>query len=220
MDCQAAIGAVMDANPERLPLSGLASAAGADLRRSATVHDGDTPSSFFRFEGEDAEKLRPSRVAHALGEPTTGEATDVQVLNGYVVVPAHKVERRLEVEVLTTAPYPPVLPGQRADHLTPPVPAPLPLGYPPLCPLQVRLHRPQVAWVADMLAVARGEERFEPEVYTRLASGVGQRTHWHILTGECHPPVSAPIPTKRDRLDGALDRAGEKQLASPNALQV
>jgi len=43
------------------------------------VYFHDSPTSLFRFVGEDGKKLPPARVQHPLGEPGAGQAGDVQV---------------------------------------------------------------------------------------------------------------------------------------------
>lgn len=100
---ETAVGAFVDADRERLPLRRFASAAGADLGRSAWVHrDHDAPGAF-SLGGQDREELAPAGVMHTLGEAHAGEAADVQVFDCDCVVPAHEVERRLEVVVAPDA---------------------------------------------------------------------------------------------------------------------
>ena len=43
------------------------------------VYLDDSPTSLFRFVGEDCEKLGPARVVYAFGNVGAGESKDVQV---------------------------------------------------------------------------------------------------------------------------------------------
>lgn len=216
---QSAILATMDAYRERLSLGRFASAAGAYLRRSATVHDTDSPSSFFRFEGKDVEKLRPSGIVHALGENRAGKATDVQIFNGYVIVPAHQVERRLEVEVSPGVLNPSMMAGQRADHLPTTIPAPRSLRDASFRPLQSDYRPDEWARVGDMLAVAGSQEGFQPEVYACFHSAIWQEAVPLSFAGERHEPVAAPVPAQGDGFDGPFDWAGQVQLAASYPVQ-
>src|SRR5262249_22502715 len=103
-------------------------------------HSYYSPTGACCLEGEDAQELRPSRVADALSEVVVLDhigRPQVPVIER--IIRAHQLECCLVVKVLTLALHRLVRLGKRVHRLAPPMAAFLPPRYAPLHAFQMTL---------------------------------------------------------------------------------
>src|SRR5262245_4487371 len=85
----------------------------------------------------------------------------------------------------------------------------------PLRRFQRALRRAIPAGMEDACPIRERSEGFQPKVYARFLAGRRQRLHRHIRAGETDiPPIR--LPTDRDRLGDALQRAAPAYGNAPN----
>ena len=132
------LGTGVRPHPERLLLP--MAAHRAVLAGVLGVYLDDSPTSLFRFVGEDCEKLGPARVVYAFGNVGAGESKDVQVFvnNGSIAV--YEVVSRFMCKRLCTGGIPfPKHPFQHLLHLGNTLQPPL--RPPPFLPLRLQVQK-------------------------------------------------------------------------------
>lgn len=209
--------AVATVNPGCQGLSDLATAAGACLTGSASIHGNDRLPSFFRFERQDANKCAPARVVNGLCHSSAGETTDVQVFDCNEIVFAHQLERCLEKEVTPAIRHTAVLAGDDDALPISATAATLAFGKFPHRSREIRFRVPSIAWILNLQAIGKRCEAEQADIDADALAGSGQGAGGNVVAGKGNPPVTDSISAERNGLDATFNGAREEQFACTHA---
>lgn len=186
------------------------------LRRIPGVYSHNSPTSFFRFEGEDSKKLRPARIMHRLCQSGTRHWRDVQLFVKDGVVLNYQLSSVFMVKVLSLTTHLAVQLGDARPSFVATLRAAPLLAQAALCRFQFSFCSAVVARGGDKLTVRSDEEiRIRAKVYTHLITRLGKRFVPNFAHIGCVPFASFPL--YRERLWLALQWA---VLAHPDVADV
>src|SRR3990167_7888431 len=146
-----------------------------DLRRAPRIDFHNLASSLFRFDAKPMKEVTPRGVVHRLCQHARGQSSDVQIFNVDPVVFGYQRAGQQNRPLAPPGRYPCVFLAQQPNGSAPPStpalsPRDSPLSSRDLSGLVAAHSLPR-----HIVAIARGDERREPEVDTDLQASGGEK---------------------------------------------